>query len=88
MESRNPPLGELGDPEEIGEPQLPARLEVAVLVPCYNEERSIGQVVHDFKVHLPTARIYVYNNNSTDRTLQIAREAGAIARDEFNSGQG
>ena len=59
-----------------------------MLVPCYNEERSIGQVIHDFKVHLPTARIYVFNNNSTDRTLQIAREAGAIARDESIQGKG
>jgi Glycosyl transferase family 2 len=88
MGARFRPTGELRCPEDVGEPQSLRRVDIAVLLPCYNEELSVGQVVRDFKAHLPHARIYVYNNNSTDRTLQVAREAGAITRDEPIQGKG
>ena len=55
---------------------------VAVLLPCYNEEVTIGKVVRDFKTALPSADIYVYDNNSTDRTAEIAAREGAIVRKE------
>jgi glycosyltransferase involved in cell wall biosynthesis len=61
---------------------------IAVLVPCYQEERTIGKVVRDFGAALPTAAIYVYDNNSTDATSQRAREAGAIVRREPRQGKG
>lgn len=63
-------------------------LRVAVLVPCYNEEAAIGAVVADFRKALPSAGIYVYDNNSRDRTAQIAREAGAEVRGERRQGKG
>lgn len=61
---------------------------IAVLVPCYNEEASIEAVVRDFKAALPTATIYVYDNNSKDRTSEIARAAGAVVRREPLQGKG
>ncbi len=61
---------------------------VAVLVPCYNEEASIGKVVGDFRAALPGASIYVYDNNSSDRTAEVAWAAGAIVRREMNRGKG
>ncbi|MGE4482522.1 glycosyltransferase [Acidocella sp.] len=61
---------------------------IAVLIPCYNEEVAIGQVVRDFAAALPRARIYVYDNNSTDRTREVAAEAGAIVRMETLQGKG
>jgi glycosyltransferase involved in cell wall biosynthesis len=63
-------------------------IAVAVLIPCYNEERTIGRVVADFREQLPHARIYVCDNNSTDRTAEIARKAGAIVRCEPMQGKG
>jgi len=65
-----------------------APLAVAVLVPCYNEAATIAQVVKEFRVHLPGATIYVYDNNSTDDTAQIARTAGANVRHEQLQGKG
>lgn len=62
--------------------------DVAVLIPCYNEEAAIGRVVRDFRTVLPAARIYVYDNNSKDRTVEVAREAGAIVRSERLQGKG
>lgn len=62
--------------------------KIAVLIPCYNEEKTIGKVVADFKAALPEAVIYVYNNNSTDNTAAIAKEAGAVVRDEYMQGKG
>ena len=62
--------------------------KVAVLIPCYNEEKTIGKVVADYKAALPEADIYVYNNNSTDRTAEIAEKAGAIVRSEYRQGKG
>ena len=52
-------------------------LRVAVVLPCYNEEKAIAQVVSEFKDALPEAGIYVFDNNSTDRTAEVARAAGA-----------
>jgi len=62
--------------------------QIAVLIPCYNEEQSIAKVVKDFKHNLPQAVIYVYDNNSTDNTAKIARQAGAIVRTENRQGKG
>ena len=61
---------------------------IAVLIPCYNEAQSIGKVVADFRVVLPEATIYVYDNNSTDDTARIAAEAGAVVRKESKQGKG
>ena len=61
---------------------------IAVLLPCYNEEVTIGKVVRDFKDSLPDATIYVYDNNSTDRTAEIAEAEGAIVRKEPRQGKG
>ena len=52
--------------------------KIAVLIPCYNEEKTIGKVVSDWRKSLPEAMVYVYDNNSTDRTAEIALEAGAV----------
>lgn len=62
--------------------------KVAILIPCYNEVMTIGKVVADYKAALPGAEIYVYDNNSTDGTGEIAREAGAIVRYERRQGKG
>src|SRR4051794_8512165 len=66
----------------------PAPVRVAVLVPCFNEEAAVATVISDFRKFLPAAEIYVYDNNSTDRTAAIAREAGAIVRSERRQGKG
>jgi hypothetical protein len=63
-------------------------LEIAVLIPCHNEEASIATVVTDFRVALPNATIYVYDNDSTDATAEIADAAGAIVRRELRKGKG
>ena len=68
-------------------PANPA-LRVAVLIPCYNEEASIARVVQAFARALPSAQIYVYDNNSTDRTTAVAREAGALVGHEQIKGKG
>ena len=62
--------------------------KIAVLIPCYNEAATIGKVVRDFRDVLPEAVIYVYDNNSTDQTAAIAREAGAVVRQEHRQGKG
>ena len=62
--------------------------KIAVLIPCYNEELTIEKVITDFKNELPHADIYVYNNNSKDRTKEIAIESGAIVIDEYKQGKG
>lgn len=62
--------------------------KIAVLIPCYNEEKTIAKVVSDVRQALPEAAVYVYNNNSTDRTAQIAAECGAIVRNEYKQGKG
>lgn len=62
--------------------------KVAVLIPCYNESQTIEKVILDYKRVLPEAKIYIYDNNSTDDTARIAREAGAIVRYENKQGKG
>jgi len=66
----------------------PAQPTVALLVPCYNEAAAIGKVVADFRRLLPQARIYVYDNNSTDDTAAVAARAGALVRTERQQGKG
>jgi glycosyltransferase involved in cell wall biosynthesis len=61
---------------------------IAVLVPCFNEEVAIAKVVADFRAALPDATIYVYDNNSTDRTVEVARRAGAVVGRETHQGKG
>jgi len=61
---------------------------IAVLIPCYNEEVAIPKVIADFRARLPEATIYVYDNNSRDRTMEVAREAGAVVRRETLQGKG
>lgn len=61
---------------------------LAVLIPCYNEEAAIAQVVGDFHRALPAATVYVYDNNSRDRTVEVARAAGAVVRSEPLQGKG
>jgi hypothetical protein len=62
--------------------------QIAVLVPCHNEEATIGTVVDDFRRALPTAQIYVFDNNSTDRTRELAAEAGALVGNQQLQGKG
>ena len=62
--------------------------KIAVLIPCYNEEKTIGKVIDDFKTALPEAVVYVYDNNSTDKTSDIAEEHGAVVRKEYRQGKG
>ena len=68
--------------------QSAAEPRIAVLVPCYNEERTIGRVVKDFRKALPGATVYVYDNNSTDDTALLADQAGAEVRSETLQGKG
>jgi glycosyltransferase involved in cell wall biosynthesis len=61
---------------------------IAILLPCYNEEAAIAQTIRDFKAALPTATVYVYDNNSKDRTVEVAAAAGAVVRSEKMQGKG
>jgi glycosyltransferase involved in cell wall biosynthesis len=70
------------------EADIAGRQRVAVLVPCYNEEVSIAKVVGDFRAALPNATVYVYDNNSSDRTAEVAASAGAVVRREPRQGKG
>ena len=63
-------------------------IRVAVVLPCYNEEAAIGATIAGFRAALPNATVYVYDNNSRDRTVEIARAAGAIVRTERQQGKG
>jgi len=62
-------------------------MKIALLIPCFNEEQTVAQVIRDFRENIPDAEIYVYDNNSTDRTAEIAAENGAIVRHEFQQGK-
>jgi glycosyltransferase involved in cell wall biosynthesis len=66
----------------------PAQPRVAVLVPCFNEEAAVATVIADFRKALPSAEIFVYDNNSSDRTVAVARDAGAQVRSERRQGKG
>jgi glycosyltransferase involved in cell wall biosynthesis len=61
---------------------------IAVILPCYNEEAAIAQTVSDFRAALPGAAVYVYDNNSSDKTIEVAQAAGAIVRSEKMQGKG
>jgi len=67
---------------------MPLSMRIAVLVPCFNEETAVARVVGDFRKALPSADIFVYDNNSSDRTMAVAQEAGAIVRSERRQGKG
>jgi glycosyltransferase involved in cell wall biosynthesis len=67
---------------------LPSTARIAILLPCYNEALTIGAIVRDFRTYVPQAQIYVFDNNSTDGTAQIARAAGAIVRNVPAQGKG
>lgn len=71
-----------GESERMGSPQI------AVLIPCYNEELTVGKVVRGFQTELPDARVYVFDNNSKDRTVEVARECGAHIGFETRQGKG
>jgi glycosyltransferase involved in cell wall biosynthesis len=74
---------------DLAADSIPAsRYDVAVLVPCYNEERAIAKVVADFRAALPSAIVYVYDNNSTDGTVAAAKAAGGVVRRESHQGKG
>src|ERR1700692_1079102 len=62
--------------------------KIAVLIPCYQEEKTIAKVVRDFRQALPQAEVYVFDNNCTDRTAELARAAGAIVCREKRQGKG
>jgi glycosyltransferase involved in cell wall biosynthesis len=64
------------------------RYRIAVLLPCHNEEAAVGDVIGAFRAALPHATVYVYDNNSTDRTIDIAQAAGAVVRNETHQGKG
>jgi glycosyltransferase involved in cell wall biosynthesis len=68
--------------------EMASSMRIAVLVPCFNEEAAVATVVADFRKALPTAEIFVYDNNSSDRTATMAREAGAEVRSERRQGKG
>ncbi len=70
------------------ETQADERMRIAVLIPCLNEEASVGKVVRDMAEALPQAAVYVYDNRSTDRTSEVARAAGAVVRQEYVRGKG
>jgi glycosyltransferase involved in cell wall biosynthesis len=75
--------------ERRSDPHIGLRtLRVAVLIPCYNEAATIGTVIKDFRAALPTAAIYVYDNNSSDDTIKVADQAGALIRREYQQGKG
>ncbi len=85
---------QISDHRSSETPRLPSAIEnpfdavIAVLIPCYNEEVAIRTVVGDFRAALPAATIYVYDNNSTDRTIEMAAAAGAVVRTEPLQGKG
>jgi glycosyltransferase involved in cell wall biosynthesis len=68
--------------------QIPGKLRIAVLVPCYNEEEAVATVIADFQAALPWASVYIYDNNSRDRSVEVARAAGAVVRHETHQGKG
>ncbi len=72
----------------VAPPASAGAARIAVIIPCYNEEVAIPKVVADFRAALPEAVIYVYDNNSQDRTAEVAREAGAVVRRETLQGKG
>ena len=84
--------GDLAGMAQFAQPEFPqaepAQLRVAVLIPCFNEEAAVATVIADFRAILPSAEIFVYDNNSSDRTVAVARDAGAQVRSERRQGKG
>lgn len=74
--------------DQPSEANVPSPGKIAVLIPCLNEELTIGKVIQDFQQYLPEAQIYVFDNNSTDRTAEIAKERGATVIRELRRGKG
>src|SRR5262249_14729317 len=74
--------------ECVAENVIARKQQMAVLVPGYNEESAVAKVVADFRSALPTAAVYVYDNNSTDKTAEVVRAAGAVVRRETYQGKG
>src|SRR5216684_975552 len=75
--------------DSVTGPALPVQaMRIAVLVPCFNEEAAVATVIADFRKALPSAEIFVYDNNSSDRTIAVARDAGAQVRSERRQGKG
>jgi glycosyltransferase involved in cell wall biosynthesis len=72
----------------MAQPTTPAAPSIAIAIPCYQEEKTIGQVVKDFQGQLPGAKVYVFDNNCTDRTAEVARAAGATVIREKRQGKG
>jgi glycosyltransferase involved in cell wall biosynthesis len=87
---RCPPVGpgDLGSCASLRAVSWPRDLRIAAIVPCYNEEIAVGKVVADLQAAVPGIAVYVYDNNSTDRTAEVALAAGAIVRHEKNKGKG
>jgi glycosyltransferase involved in cell wall biosynthesis len=86
----NHPLGRNSGPEEnaAGEAPRPTTSKIAILIPCYNEEQTVAEVVTQFRAQLPAAAIFVFDNNSSDRTVSIAQAAGAQVFHEQRQGKG
>src|SRR3982074_3280331 len=82
------PMGAMRQPEAATAIRIFHDQRVAVLIPCYNEEQTVARVVAAFRRSLPESIIYVYDNNSTDRTVEAARAAGALVRRESHQGKG
>src|SRR5271169_601755 len=76
------------DKSKSGAGATVCRHEIAILVPCFNEELTVGKTVSTFREVLPLATVYVYDNNSTDRTIEVAQAAGAVVRNEPRQGKG
>jgi Glycosyl transferase family 2 len=76
------------DSAKSGIESLVCNRQIAILVPCFNEELTVGKTVATFRDALPSATVYVYDNNSTDRTINVARAAGAVVRSEPRQGKG
>ncbi len=70
------------------DPAKDRQIRIAVLVPCFNEETTVATVIRDFRKSLPEAAVYVYDNNSTDNTIDVAKSAGALVRSEHQQGKG
>ncbi len=79
-------INQVGEARAVGHSEAWPR--IAVLIPCYNEEVAVAEVVRDFRAALPQATVYVYDNNSRDRTVEVARAAGAVVRTERLQGKG
>lgn len=88
MSNLSAEISRIGNTEKVTPRSASSVPRVAVVIPCFNEEAAIGVVVQQFRSVLPEASIYVYDNNSRDRTIEVATRAGAIVRSERRQGKG